>query len=115
MKKATLKAIIEYLDGATVTNIAEIAEELKAEYARLDARAAENRVLYQTAHDIVMETLHGAGTDLTVAALYDLCEPLLPEGFSKSKLQYGLQNYWKDEVVKIENGHNEPYTYKIAT
>ena len=111
MKKNTMKSLVAYLNGETVTNIAEIKAELEAELAKGEEKAQANRELYATAHDVVLA--HIGSEPLTVADIYDACADELPEGFSKSKIQYAVRELWGAELVKHENGKN-PFTYTRA-
>ena len=109
MKKATMTTIANYIKN--VPELATEYAELAAELNKNEAKAQANRELYATAHDIVMA--HLDATPVTVADLYTSCEDELPDGFSKSKVQYALSNYWADEVVKHDNG-KKAYTYSRA-
>ena len=101
MKKTTMTAIYNYLSKNDIPELADAFADIKAEFAKNEAKAQANRELYAEAHDVVMEAL---GYDpITIADLYEKCADVLPEGFSKSKVQYAMREYWKDEVVKIEN------------
>lgn len=104
MKKTTMKALVDYLNGNTVTNIDEIRAELEAELAKGAEKANANRKLYDDAREVVLSCMTSVPT--TVAQLYESCKDALPEGFTKSKLQYALTNYWAEYVVKIENPKN---------
>lgn len=100
--------------AAYIKNVPELANEyaeLQAELDKNAAKAQANRDLYATAHDVVMA--HLGSTPVTVTDLFAACESELPEGFSKSKIQYALLNYWSDEVVKHENG-KKAFTYTHA-
>lgn len=101
MKKATLKNLVAYLNGETVTNIDEIKAELEAELTKGEAKAQANRDLYASAHDAVMDAI--TNEPQTIAEIYEACKDELPEGFSKSKVQYAILNYWNAEVSKVEN------------
>ena len=100
-----MKSLVAYLNGETVTNIAEIKASLEAELAKGEAKAQANRELYATAHDVVI----GALTDkpVTLAELWEAVKDTVPEGMSKSKVQYALRELWATEVVKIEGKVNE--------
>ena len=104
-----MKSLVAYLNGETVTNIAEIKASLEAELAKGEAKAQANRELYAAAHDVVI----GALTDkpVTLAELWEAVKDAVPEGMSKSKVQYALRELWAAEVVKIEGKVNE---YKRA-
>ena len=105
MTKNMMKSLVAYLNGETVTNIAEIKASLEAELAKGEAKAQANRELYATAHDVVI----GALTDkpMTLAELWEAVKGTVPEGMSKSKVQYALRELWASEVVKIEGKVNE--------
>ena len=105
MTKNMMKSLVAYLNGETVTNIAEIKASLEAELAKGEAKAQANRELYATAHDVVI----GALTDkpVTLAELWETVKDAVPEGMSKSKVQYALRELWAAEVVKIEGKVNE--------
>lgn len=99
MKKTTMTTIANYIKN--VPDLAAEYAELTAELAKGEAKAQANRSLYEAAHDVVMS--HLTMQPVTVAELVEACEAELPEGMTKSKIQYALLNYWTDEVVKIEN------------
>ena len=84
-------------------------EEVRAENAKNEEKAQANRDLYAAAHDVVI----GALTDkpVTLAELWETVKGTVPEGMSKSKVQYALRELWAAEVVKIEGKVNE---YKRA-
>jgi len=103
MKKNTMIALVNYLNGQNVTNLDEIKAELEAELNRNAVRAAKNRELYEEAREVVLRTLRQTSAPVTVAELMDACEDELPEGFTRGKVQYGLNNYWTDAVVRVEN------------
>lgn len=102
----------------TIANYIKNIPELSAEYAELAAelnrgaeKAAANRELYATARDVVLA--HMSHEPMLLADIMEACGDELPEGFSKSKVQYGLTNYWTDAIVKIDNGKS-PNTYRLA-
>ena len=109
MKKNTMTAIASYIKN--VPELATEYAELAAELAKNEEKAQANRDAYATAHDVVMAHLSDKGQ--AAAEIYEACKNELPEGFSKSKVQYGLNNYWAAEVVKHDNGKN-PFTYTKA-
>ena len=111
MKKSTLSALVSYLNGETLTNLDEIKAELEKELTKGAEKAAANRALYEDAHDVVINGLISAGEPVTVAELYDLIKEDLPNGFSRSKVQYGMLNYWVDELVVVD-GNPKTYTVK---
>lgn len=103
MKKNTMIAVANYIKN--VPELANEYAEIAAELAKGEAKAQANRELYATAHDVVMA--HLTNKPQTVADLFTACEAELPEGFSKSKMQYALGNYWAEEVVKTQGKVNE--------
>ena len=107
MTKNTLKSLVAYLNGQTIDNLDEIKASLEAELAKGEEKAQANRALYAEAHDVVMA--HLSANPMTVAELYEACKDELPEGFSKSKVQYALLNYWASEVVKANDGKVNTY------
>lgn len=104
MKKASLQSLVNYLDGQTVDNIAEIRDEIVAELAKGEAKAQANREMYASAKDIILGAL--TETPVTIAELYDEIANELPDGFSKSKVQYAVTRLWVDEVTKVEGKVN---------
>lgn len=111
MKKNTLRSIVAFLNGENISNLAEVKADLEAELAKGEEKAQANRELYAVAHDVVMGYI--GATPLTVAEIYEACANELPEGFSKSKIQYAVRELWASELVKHENGKN-PFTYSRA-
>lgn len=104
MKKNDLRTLVDYLNGKNV-DITEVKAALEAELekdiAAKDAKAAE----YDAIREVVFSKL--GDVPMTVADLFAACGAELPEGTTKNKVQYGLLNYWKDEVVKIEGKPNQ--------
>ena len=107
MKKSTIKSIVAYLNGETVTNIDEIRDELAAELAHEEEKAQANRELYATAHDIAINALASTEEGLTITELWKAVEDEMPEGFTKGKLQYAVTRMWIGELVKIEGKVNK--------
>lgn len=107
MKKNTMTTIANYIKN--VPELAAEYAELQAELDKNAEKAQANRNLYAAAHDAVI----GALTDkpVTLAELWETVKDTVPEGMSKSKVQYALRELWAAEVVKIEGKVNE---YKRA-
>ena len=108
MKKSTMKTLVDFL--ANYPEMTEIHDELVNELTRTAEKSARNRELYDMARDIVLTEVD-KGT-YTVAEIYELVEDKLPTGFTRSKLQYALANYWTDEFEKIVNEDRTPNQYK---
>ena len=100
MKKLSLVAIKNALVGFGFED-AEILSELDKEINRGEEQKAKNAEAYAGIHDLVVGTL--TSVPVTFAELFESIESELPEGMTKSKVQYALINYWASEVVKIEN------------
>lgn len=92
----TLKAVVNPTD-AQIEALAEFGTEV----AKIEIQKQAAQEAYNQAHDAVIAVM--GSEPMTVAEIYANCSGLLPEGFSKAKVQYGLLNYWRNEVVKVEN------------
>ena len=101
MTKNAMMTLVNYLTSNDVPELAIVKEEVLAQYAKNEEKAQANRDLYAQAHDVVMGAIDE--TPRTVAEIYEVCEDELPEGFSKSKIQYALRALWSNEITKIEN------------
>ena len=111
MKKASLRALVDYIVDNDVNELSEIKDEIVAELSKGEAKAQANRDLYEQAHDVVMNGLRMATEPVTIGELYDEIADELPEGFSKGKVQYAITRLWADEVVKTE-GKTNSYAIK---
>ena len=105
MKKASMEAIVNYIDSHNLTELFPIKDELTAELSKGKAKADANRAIYDQIHDAVIAALTSATAPVTAQELAD------ETGFAKGKIVYGLTNYWTDEVEKIE-GKVNAYTLK---
>ena len=104
MKKATMNAIVNYINENAVEELFDIRDELVAELGKGEAKAQANRDLYAEAKDIVLGAL--SETPVTIGELYEEIADALPEGFSKGKVQYAITRMWASEVVKHEGKVN---------
>ena len=111
MKLSTIKSLVSFLNGETVTNLDEIKAELTAELNKGAVAKANADAAYEGAWDVVRGVFALTTTPLTVAEIFEQVEETLPEGFTKGKVQYGLTHQWADRVVKIEG---KPNTYRLA-
>lgn len=113
MKKSTMQTLVAYLAAQNFlpSDVADAADEIKAELNRNAEKAAANRELYEAAKSVVFEGFRVAGTPVTIAELYEEIKDELPNGFSKSKVQYAVTRLWSDEIVKTE-GKTNTYTVK---
>ena len=107
MKKSSMKSLVNYFafQNGLPSDVADAVDELKAELKKGEDKAAANRTLYATAHDVVFTKL--SDRPMTIADIWEAVKDEMPEGFTKSKLQYAMREYWGDEVVKIEGKVNE--------
>lgn len=102
MTKTTMMTLVNYLTNNDIPELAEVKDEILAQYKRNEEKAQANRDIYAQAKEIVFSAIDEAPLPCTVAEIYDACKDRLPEGFSKSKIQYALRALWADEVTKIE-------------
>lgn len=105
MKKNTMTAILSMIATIDTPEAEAARAELKAELNRGAEKADANRKLYDSAREIVLDVIPKT-TPVTVAEIYEAVKDKLPDGVTKAKVQYGLGNYWADEVVKHEGKVN---------
>lgn len=111
MKKNTITALYNYfVKNDDTIDLSAVVEDIRNEYEKSAAKASAKMDAYEQAKPIVLSAI--AGTPLTVKDIFTTCEDVLPDGFTASKVQYGLLHYWNDEVVKIDNG-KAPFTYQV--
>ena len=109
MKKVSLQTLVTFIDsmdaqGSAPQEILEVRDEIEAELNRNEAKAQANRDLYAQAKNTIMGAL--SDTPATIAEIYDEVAGDLPDGFTKSKVQYAITRLWKDEVTKVEGKTN---------
>ena len=110
MKKNTITALYNYfVKNDDTIDLSAVVEDIRAEYEKSAAKASAKMDAYEQAKPIVFAAI--ADTALTVKDIFTACEDELPDGFTASKIQYGLLHYWMDEVDKIDNGKG-PFTYR---
>ena len=110
MKKSTMKSLVSYIDSNDIVELFPVRDEINAELAKGEAKAQANRDLYDEAKDIVLGAL--SDTPVTISELYEDVVDKLPEGFTKSKMQYAITRLWTDEVTKTE-GKVNTYSRKV--
>ena len=111
MKKSTITALYNYfVKNDDTIDLSAVVEDIRSEYEKSAAKASAKMDAYEQAKPIVLAAI--ADTALTVKDIFAACEDELPDGFTASKIQYGLLHYWADEIDKIENGKG-PFTYKV--
>jgi len=109
MTKAIMNSILSVVSTIDTPEAEEIRNAINAELARGEAKAQANRDMYASAKDVILDAL--SDTPVTIGELFDEIKGDLPEGFTKSKVQYAVTRLFKDEVVKIE-GKVNTYTRK---
>lgn len=111
MKKNSMETLVAYfsMQHELPIDVADAVDEMKVELAKNAEKAQANRELYAAAHDVVVATL--SDKPMTMAELWEAVKDNVPEGITKSKVQYALRELWAAEVVKIEGKVNE---YKRA-
>ena len=109
MKKSTLEAIRNYLNGDETVDLTVVRDEVNAEWDRLNAKREANRNAYDEAKDIAFGIM--SDTPMTVKEIFAASDEW-PQGFTHNKVQYALLHYWNDEVVKHDNGKNA-FTYSV--
>ena len=105
MKNSTMNTIYSALSNSTFDNKEEVMQELYNELHRNDRVKEQKANTYAQAWEVVEKTINDLGAP-TLSEIWDCCREELPEGFTKSKVSYGLTNYWKDKVDKIEGKVN---------
>ena len=112
MKKATLSTVYAILTNSVVADearadaLADVAAELKL----ADERKQAKMLVYEQAHDVVMDALRDYGP-ITVKELFTQIEKDVPDGFTVNHLQYGLNRLWQDEVTI--DSTTSPHTYSL--
>lgn len=104
MTKNTMNTILSLIATIDTPEANEVREILTAELNKGAERKAQTAELYETVKPIVFGAL--SETPATIAEIFDEIESELPEGFTKSKLQYAITRLWKDEVTKVEGKVN---------
>ena len=110
MKKATLNTILSLIATIDTPEAEAVRTELNAELTKGAEKAEANRNLYEQAKGIVLAGMT-KDTPVTIGELYEEIKSKLPEGFTKSKMQYGFTRYWASDVVKHEGKVN---SYTLA-
>lgn len=108
MKKVSLQSLVSYLTETGA--LPEVRDEIAAELAKGEAKAQANRDLYAEAKGAILGGL--SDTPVTIAELFEEVKGNLPQGFTKSKVQYAITRLWADEVTKTE-GKVNTYTRKV--
>ena len=108
MKKASLSAVYSALKSIDFDS--EILAEIEKELTKGEEQKAKNAALYDSFKGIVMNALSMAENPVTIAELWDSIASEVPEGVTKSKVQYAVTRLWVDEIVKTEGKVN---TYSL--
>ncbi len=103
MKKATFEAIKTALTTFGYDN-AEVLAEIDKELNKGAEQKAKNAEAYEAIHDIVMEAL--TTMPATVSEIWEAVKDEMPEGITKSKVQYARTPLRGDEIVIAEGKPN---------
>ena len=107
MKKASMEALVNFIDTHGVEELFAIKDELTAELAKGKTKADANRAAYAEYHDKVVKALSTANAPVTAQDLADETK------IARGKIVYGLTNYWSAEVVADKSGKVTTYTLKV--
>lgn len=110
MTKAIMNTILSVVSSIDTPEANAIREAINTELARGEAKAQANRDLYAEAHDVVMEVMSTLTAPATIGEIFDEVAPNLPDGMTKSKLQYAITRLWTNEIEKTEGKVN---TYSL--
>ena len=105
MKNSTMNTIYATLNTLSFENKEEIMQELYDEMHRNDRVKEQKANAYAQAWEVIKTTINDLGIP-TLSEIWDCCKDNMPEGFTKSKVSYGLTHYWKDYVNKVEGKVN---------
>lgn len=104
MTKNTMNTILSLIATIDTPEAEAVRNELTAELNKGAERKAQTAELYESVKPIVFGAL--SETPVTIGELFTEIEDALPEGFTKSKLQYAITRLWKDELTKVEGKVN---------
>ena len=104
MTKNTMNTILSLIATINTPEAEAVRNELTAELNKGAERKAQTAELYESVKPIVFGAL--SETPVTIGELFTEIEDVLPEGFTKSKLQYAVTRLWKDELTKVEGKVN---------
>jgi hypothetical protein len=101
-------------DGKETTRkqipLVEILTELNDTLSKGEEQKNKHREFYNKEWDKVAAVLSKSKEPLTAKDIWALCAPI---PLTLAEIRYALNNYWKDKVVKHDNGRN-PFTYSLA-
>lgn len=107
MKKNTLSAIYNFLNGIAIDNIDEVKADVEKELNRGAEKKAQTAETYAAVHDTIMDALNVAGNPVTVSEIYSEVKDALPADFTQGKLQYAMTRLWADELTVVEGKPNK--------
>jgi hypothetical protein len=110
MKKNVFEMIVAMVNGQPVADMDTLRNEVNAEWNKMTEKKQANRDLYAEAKNAILGGL--SDTPVTIAELFEEVKDDLPQGFTKSKVQYAITRLWADEVTKTE-GKVNTYTRKV--
>ena len=110
MKKNTLTALYNYLNGDTSIDLTEARADITAEYEKQANASKAKAEAYEVAKPIVLSAIKDEAK--TGKEIVEIVGDTLPDGFGTAKVQYGLLHYWMADVTKIPGEGKAPNTYK---
>ena len=106
MTKNTMNTILTLIANINTAEADEVREVLTKELNKGAEKAQATAELYESVKPIVFGALAEASAPATISEIFGAVEEQLPEGFTKSKLQYAMTRLWKDELTKVEGKVN---------
>lgn len=104
MKKTTMNTILSLIATIDTPEAEAVRTELTAELNKGQAKKDATATAYAEMWEAVRQALADATGPVTAQEIAD------ETGLSRSKIVYGLTNYWADEVVKDTSGKSNTYT-----
>lgn len=99
MKKSTLEAIHNYLNGDNTVDLSIVRDEVNAEWERTTAKARANTELYDAAYEVVMAT-DDWDKPMTAKELWEIVKDKMPKDFTLSKMQYAFRVKWCADIQR---------------
>ena len=109
-----IKTIANYLvpmleNGTLPKEVTNSLYEVTTALAIREQKQQDKMAVYNLAKPIIMDIL--AEVMLPAKELYEACRDQLPDEFSVNMLQYALNNYWNNEIVKTKTDPRAAYIY----
>ena len=113
MKTSTLFTVFAVLNNETVdpAELKAALEDVTGAVDKIKGERAATMGRYDRGWERVAEVLSVADAPMTVDDIRNTDPATFP--LTSGEIRYGLNHYWKDRVVRHENGRN-PVTYSLA-